>query len=104
LGKFHILLIMQHMKATLIYRKTETRADGVKLDMVIWQLPATSADRPHGIKYRLWAGRGGITLVRYDNEAGKGDHKHMGATEMPYVWQGLEHLVAEFIADVEALK
>ena len=92
------------MKATLIYRKTETRADGVQLDMVIWQLPAAAADRPHGIKYRLWAGRAGETMVRYDNEAGKGDHKHVGAVEMPYVWRGLEWLVADFIAEVEALK
>jgi len=95
---------MQYMKATLIYRKTETLVNGVKLEMVIWQLPAASLDRPHGIKYRLWAGYAGNTLVRYDNEAGKGDHKHVGATEMSYLWQGLEKLVADFIADVEALK
>jgi hypothetical protein len=43
-------------------------------------------------------------MVRYDNEAGKGDHKHVGAVEMPYVWRGLEWLVADFIAEVEALK
>ena len=92
------------MKATLIYRKTETLVNGVKLEMVIWQLPAASLDRPHGIKYRLWAGYAGNTLVRYDNEVGKGDHKHVGATETPYLWQGLEKLVADFIADVEALK
>ncbi len=92
------------MKATLIYRKTETLVNGVKLEMVIWQLPAASLDRLYGIKYRLWAGYAGNTLVRYDNEAGKGDHKHVGATEMPYLWQGLEKRVADFIADVEALK
>jgi hypothetical protein len=42
--------------------------------------------------------------VRYDNEAGKGDHKHVGAKEMPFLWRGLEKRVADFIADVEALK
>lgn len=92
------------MKALLIYHKTETRADGIKLDMVIWQLPAPTTDRPHGIKYRLWAGRDGMTLVRYDNETGKGDHKHAGERELPYAWRGLAALVADFIADVEALK
>ena len=104
LPESNILRSMQYMKTTLIYRKTETRADGVKLDMVIWQLPSETADRSHGIKYRLWAGRAGKTLVRYDNEAGKGDHKHVGAVEMPYVWRGLEWLVADFVAEVEALK
>lgn len=95
---------MQYMKATLIYRKSETRADGVKLELVIWQLPAATVDRPHGLKYRLWAGRSGQSLVRYDNERGKGDHKHVGAMEVPYVWHGIGRLLADFIADVEALK
>ena len=40
----------------------------------------------------------------YDNEAGMGNHNQLGSLEMPYVWHGLEWLVADFIADVEALK
>ena len=99
-----ILLIMQYMKAVLIYRKTELRADGVKLDMVIWQLPHATPDRLHGLKYRLWAGRGGATLVRYDNERGKGDHRHTAAGERPYVWRGMVALVVDFLNDVEATK
>lgn len=60
---------MQYMqKATLIYRLNETRLDGVKVDIVIWQLPMPTPDRPHGLKYRLWAGQDGKTLVRYDRE------------------------------------
>lgn len=92
------------MKAVLIYRKNETRADGVKLDMTIWQLPAPTLDRPHGLKYRLWAGRNGVTLVRYDNESGKGDHKHVGAIETAFTWRGLVALVDDFMNEVEALK
>ena len=99
-----ILLIMQYMKAVLIYRKTELRADGVKLDMVIWQLPHATPDRLHGLKYRLWAGRGGATLVRYDNERGKGDHRHTAAGERPYVWRGMVALGGGFLNDVEATK
>ena len=92
------------MKAVLIYRKTEIRPDGIKLEMVIWQLPAPTPDRPHGLKYRLWAGRDGKTLVRYDNESGKGDHKHVGRIEKPYAWQNMSLLVEDFLKDVEALK
>ena len=95
---------MQHMKAVLIYRKTELRADGVKLDMVIWQLPHATPDRLHGLKYRLWAGRDGATLVRYDNERGKGDHRHTAAGEHPYGWRGMVTLVEDFLNDVEAAK
>jgi hypothetical protein len=92
------------MKAALIYRKTDLRSDGIKLEMVICQLPTPTPDRPHGLKYRLWAGRDGNTLVRYDNEAGKGDHKHVGRAEKPYVWRGMSALVEDFLNDVEALK
>lgn len=90
-------------KATLIYRLNETRLDGVKVDMVIWQLPTPTPDRPHGLKYRLWAGRDGKTLVRYDNESGKGDHKHLGeaAVEEVNCFVSLSKLVADFFADIE---
>lgn len=95
---------MQYMqKATLIYRLNETRLDGVKVDMVIWQLPTPTPDRPHGLKYRLWAGQDGKMLVRYDNERGKGDHKHVGevGVEEEYRFVSLSKLVADFFADIE---
>jgi len=95
---------MPYTKAVLIFRKTELRPDGVKLDMVIWQLPHPTPDRPHGLKYRLWAGREGATLVRYDNERGKGDHRHTPAGECPYVWRGMVALVEDFLSDVEVIK
>jgi hypothetical protein len=39
----------------------------------------------------------------YDNEAGKGDHRHtLGGTEEPYVFTDPETLVNDFLADVEA--
>ena len=97
---------MQYMKAKLIYNKRETRADGVRVELVIWQLPAPTTDRPHGYKYRLYAGLEGKMLVRYDNETGKGDHKHVGEseTEMPYHFVSLGQLVNDFIADAEKLK
>lgn len=94
------------LKARLIYQKRETRADGIRLEMVIWQLPAATADRLHGYKYRLYAGREGKTLVRYDNETGKGDHKHTGEpeSEIAYDFVSLAQLLTDFIADVEELK
>lgn len=88
------------MKAVLIYRKTEIRPDGIKLEMVIWQLPVSTPDRPHGLKYRLWAGKGSKTLVRYDNESGKGDHKHIGRVEKPYAWRDMSTLVEDFLTRI----
>jgi hypothetical protein len=43
-----------------------------------------------------------ICVLRFDNEAGKGDHKHVGETEMPYRFTSLVQLVADFWREVEA--
>jgi hypothetical protein len=44
----------------------------------------------------------GQCLLRYYNEAGKGDHRHLGATEAAYEFKGYEKLLADFWADIEA--
>jgi len=38
----------------------------------------------HGYKYRLAFVVDDECVLRYDNEAGKGDHKHIDAKEAPY--------------------
>jgi hypothetical protein len=41
--------------------------------------------------------------VRYDNESGKGDHRHYGGREEPYHFIGIDKLMADFLSDVERL-
>lgn len=57
----------------------------------------------HSFKYRLACIVDDVCLLRYDNEAGKGDHKHLGAREVPYVFTTLDQLVEDFWADVARL-
>ncbi|WP_425523050.1 toxin-antitoxin system TumE family protein [Xanthomonas citri] len=45
----------------------------------------------------------GTCVLRYDNEAGKGDHKHVGAVERPYNFTTLDQLTDDFWADVALL-
>ena len=92
------------MKATLIFRDKFVFADGAILEMVLWRLPSKSIERPHALKYRLHYGRAGETLVRYDNEAGKGDHRHINGLEEPYRFVDVETLQADFIRDVEGIR
>ncbi len=40
--------------------------------------------------------------MRYDNEAGKGDHKHIGEIETNYAFTGLGQLQTDFWDDVDA--
>jgi hypothetical protein len=73
--------------------------------MVLWQLPAASVTRPHGLKYRLYFGQAdGTCLVRYDNEIGKGDHRHFIDRETPYRFKNVETLVADFLSDIETVR
>ncbi len=53
-----------------------------------------------GIKYRLAFVVKGICVLRYDNEAGKGDHKHIGGKECPYTFTDPDQLWADFLEDV----
>ena len=91
----------QRNPSQLVLREKEVREDGSILELVVWQLEHAVPGSPHGFKYRLYFGRDGHTLVRYDNERGKGDHRHVDGRELPYGFKTLEALIEDFFADVE---
>ncbi len=88
------------MEAKLLYRNKKILANGAVVEGVIWKLPAPDPERPHGYKYRLYYGRGGQRLVGYDNERGKGDHRHYREVEESYCFTTVGQLLADFRADV----
>lgn len=89
------------MKATLIYRDKRVLSNGSIQEIVVWQLPEKTKEQPHGFKYRLYFGLAdGTCLVRYDNEKGKGDHKHLREIEHPYNFTSIVQLMQDFLADV----
>ena len=51
-------------------------------------------------KYSLFYGRPGVREVGYDNERGKGDHRHFQGTETAYAFTSVEQLGADFWSDV----
>jgi len=89
------------LEAQLVLRVKKVK-QGLIIELVIWKLTAPFPGCTHCFKYRLFCGslETGIGLVRYDNERGKGDHKHVGVVELPYTFIGLETLVADFEKDV----
>ena len=90
------------MAARLLYREKYIYSDGAIREMILWQLPVKTPDRPHGLKYRLYYGlKDGTCIVRFDNESGKGDHKHVGGREEDYLFSNVETLVADFLAEIE---
>jgi hypothetical protein len=42
----------------------------------------------------------GECVLRYDNEAGKGDHRHIGTSEYEYAFSTIEKLLADFQQDI----
>lgn len=91
------------MIAVLLLHERIELPDDVVVEIAIWRLPQPTPDRPHALKYRLYFERRGKCLVRYDNESGKGDHKHVGGKEKPYQFVSVRRLREDFWADVVRL-
>ena len=92
------------MKAVKLFHDKATLPDGSIVEMTIWQLAKSDPERPHGLKYSLYYGRAGERLVGYDNERGKGDHKHIADRELRYRFVSVEQLVDDFLADIENVR
>jgi len=89
-------------KATLIHKERIALSGGF-VEAVIWRVPALLPGSAHPFKYRLAYVVNDVCVLRYDNEAGKGDHKHMNGREVDYVFTTLDRLVDDFWADVARL-
>lgn len=68
---------------------------------MVWRVPSPVKGSSHSYKYRLALISGNKCVLRYDNEAGKGDHKHIDAVEVPYAFRGPATLLADFWSDVD---
>jgi len=89
------------MDAALLFReRIEVTADRSFAELVVWRVLSPVRGSAHGFKYRLAFVVEGACVLRYDNEAGKGDHKHIGEREAPYTFPSPEALMADFWADV----
>ena len=86
--------------AELVYREKRSYAGGV-VEMLVWQLPAPVPPSGHLFKYRLVFVRDGERVIGYDNERGKGDHRHLGKKQMPYQFVDEAQLMADFWQDVK---
>ena len=64
-------------------------------------MPRRLPGSPHRFKYRLALVVSGECVMRYDNEAGKGDHRHVGDQEEAYEFVDVDKLLSDFRVDVE---
>lgn len=90
------------MKAEVLAHERHVLAEDAFAEIVVWRVPHPVKGSTHRFKYRLALIVAGECVLRYDNEAGKGDHRHVGEVETAYAFGGYEKLLADFWADVEA--
>jgi len=68
---------------------------------VIWHVPVPVDPSRHHVKYRLVYIVEGVRVVGYDNERGKGDHKHVRNLELDGVFVDAATLIQDFLRDVK---
>lgn len=91
---------VSNMKAALVARTRIVYAENAFAELVLWKVPVPLAGSPHDFKYRFAYVVDGVCVLRYDNESGKGDHRHFGATESRYAFTTPEALLAAFNDDI----
>ena len=88
------------MKATELLRSRLVYSENAFAELVLFRVPRPLPPARHSFKYRLAYVVAGVCVVRYDNEAGKGDHRHVGGRESEYSFTTPEKLLADFQADI----
>ena len=92
------------MGATLLIRERVVYPDGGIVEMVIWRVAQPIPPSRHRFKYRLAYIADGSRLIGYDNERGKGDHRHFGGKEEAFKFESIDDLVVRFVAEVKRLR
>lgn len=88
-------------KAELVLRRRIVLGETVYAEIMIWRVPSRVRGLDHDYKYRLALVADGECVIRYDNEAGKGDHRHVGRMEEPYGFTNPARLIEDFRSDIE---
>lgn len=90
------------MKAELLLRERHQLDSKSFVELRVWRVPRSVRASGHEYKYSLSYVENGECALRYDNEAGKGDHSHWGDEDRPYNFTTPEQLLADFWSDVDA--
>lgn len=92
------------MKAVRAFYDRAECPDGAIIEMSIWVVPRSVPGSSHAFKYSqysLYYGYPGRRIIGYDNERGKGDHRHVKNREESCRFSSVEALIADFLSDVK---
>ena len=89
------------MPSQLLLEERHVVGENAFAELVVWRVPAPVPGTAHNLKYRLAFIVEGRCVLRYDNEAGKGDHRHLGDREDRYEFTTPVQLIEDFWNDVD---
>jgi Family of unknown function (DUF6516) len=95
------VVIISNMKAVQLICTRIIYSKSAFAELVLWRLPNPLSGSLHDFKYRLVYVVRGECVLRYDNETGKGDHRHFDGQESAYMFTTPEKLIANFQNDIE---
>ena len=91
------------MKATQLVRRRIEYSEDRFAEIVIWKLDLPVLGSTHSYKYRLAYVVNEKCLLRFDNESGKGDHRHIKDNESIYAFLSIESLLIDFQDEIRRL-
>ena len=94
---------MSNMPAEPLLDERHVLSESAFIELVVWRVPVPVRGSRHEYRYRLALVVDGECVLRYDNEAGKGDHRHVRDKEHEYRFKNAEQLLADFWNDAEEM-
>jgi len=89
------------MKARVLFDRRVVVSEDAFAELVLWEVPEPLSGSKHHYKCRLAFVAAGVCILRYDNEAGKGDHKRVNGKEAKFRFVSVDKLVADFFKEVK---
>jgi len=94
--------ILSNMKDEVLHHERYVLAENTFAEIATWRVSRPVHGSMHRFKCRLALVADGECVLRCDNVAGKGDHRHVGDAEHGHAFARYEQLLSDFWADVES--
>jgi Family of unknown function (DUF6516) len=88
-------------RAELLVSTRTDFGNGVFTELRVWRVPKPVPGSAHSYKYRLALVIANRCVLRYDNETGKGDHRHTEGVESALWFESVDQILDDFERDVE---
>ncbi|HEU4344391.1 MAG TPA: DUF6516 family protein [Candidatus Binatia bacterium] len=89
------------VKAELLLHERHQIDTHAFAEIKVWRVPGPVRASEHQYKYSLAYVEKGDCVLRYDNEAGKGDHFHKEGEDLRYTFTTVEKLLADFWSAID---